>query len=221
MYLALVGHTSNLTTNYYAGSLWKSVNGGKDWQHINNITYAYGSMPGDPRYKTAEGSIMSSLAISSNNPNKIYMIGIESRLYKSLNGGANWTDITPAAISPSRISINPHDAENMYLVNGQGNPLETTDGGSTWHELKYDLALLDTGSFGYGEDKGRRWSWITFFTPMCPNGCWELLIRGTLSPATTAANPGKIFPSSRKNIATVRACFPNRDKVTRLPQSKP
>ena len=88
MYLALVGHTSNLTTNYYAGSLWKSVNGGKDWQHINNSTYAYGSMPGDPRYKTAEGSIVSSLAISPNNPNKIYMIGIESRLYKSLNGGA-------------------------------------------------------------------------------------------------------------------------------------
>lgn len=162
MYLALIGHTNNLTTNYYAGSLWKSVNGGRDWQHINNITYAYGSMPGDPRYKTAEGSIVSSLAISPKNPNTIYMIGIESRLYKSLNGGANWTDITPAAISPSRISINPHDAENMYLVNGQGNPLETTDGGSTWHELKYDLSLLDTGSFGYGEDKGRRWSWITF-----------------------------------------------------------
>jgi len=162
MYLALVGHTSNLTTNYYAGSFWKSVNGGKDWQHINNITYAYGSMPGDPRYKTAEGSIVSSLAISPNNPNKIYMIGIERRLYKSLNGGTSWTDITPAAMDPSRISINPHDAENMYLLNGQRNPLETTDGGSTWHELKYDLSLLDTGSFGYGEDKGRRWSWITF-----------------------------------------------------------
>ena len=162
MYLALVGHTSNLTTNYYAGSFWKSVNGGKDWQHINNITYAYGSMPGDPRYKTAQGSIVSSLAISPNNPNKIYMIGIESRLYKSLNGGTSWTDITPAAMDPSRISINPHDAENIYLLNGQRNPLETTDGGSTWHELNYDLSLLDTGSFGYGEDKGRRWSWITF-----------------------------------------------------------
>jgi len=162
MYLALVGHTNNLTTNYYASSFWKSVNGGKDWQHLNNINYAYGSMPGDPRYKTAQGSIVSSLAISPKNPNTIYMIGIENRMYKSLNGGTSWTDITPVAMDPSRISINPHDAENMYLLNGQRNPLETTDGGSTWHELKYDLSLLDTGSFGYGEDTDRRWSWITF-----------------------------------------------------------
>lgn len=162
MYLALVGQTNNLTTNFYAGSLWKSVNGGKDWQHLNDINYAYGSMPGDPRYKTAQGSIVSSLAISPKNPDKIYMIGIESRLYKSLNGGTSWTDITPTAMNPFRISINPHDAENMYLLNGQRNPLETTDGGSTWHELKYDLSLLDTGSFGYGEDTDRRWTWISF-----------------------------------------------------------
>jgi photosystem II stability/assembly factor-like uncharacterized protein len=166
MYLAAIGHHNNLTTNFYAGSLWKSVNGGKDWQHLNYNSLVSGSMPGDPRYKKGQGSVISSLAISPRNANTLYMIGVEYRLYKSLNGGENWTDITPDAMSPFRISINPHDAENMYLLNGQWDPLETTDGGSTWHKLKYDLSLLDTGSPGYGEDTDRRWTWITFHPDM-------------------------------------------------------
>lgn len=116
MYLALVGHTNDLTTNYYASSFWKSVNGGKDWQHVNDIYIGHGSMPGDPRYKTAQGSVPSSLQISPNNPNKLYMVGVEGRLYKSLNGGAVWTDITPAAMNPSRLIINPHDAEIRPLA---------------------------------------------------------------------------------------------------------
>jgi photosystem II stability/assembly factor-like uncharacterized protein len=166
MYLAAIGQHSDLTTSFYAGSLWKSVNGGKDWQHLNYNSFVYGSMPGNPRYKKGQGSVVSSLAISPKNPNTIYMIGVEYRLYKSLNGGENWTDITPEAMSPFRISINPHDADNMYLLDGQRNPLETTDGGSTWHKLKYNLSLLDTGSPGYGEDTDRRWTWIAFHPDM-------------------------------------------------------
>lgn len=162
MYLSAIGHTNNLTTNFYASSFWKSVNGGRDWQHVNDNTYASGSMPFDPRYKTGQGSVASSLEISPKTSNTVFMVGIEGRLYKSLNGGTSWTDITPANISPFRIKINPHDAENMYLLDGQRSPLETTDSGSTWHEMKYDLSLLDTGSFGYSPDTDRRWTWLGF-----------------------------------------------------------
>lgn len=166
MYLAAIGHHNNLTTNFYGGSLWKSVNGGKDWRHLNYNSLVSGSMPGNPRYKKGQGSVVSSLAISPKNANTLYMTGVENRLYKSLNGGENWTDITPDAMSPFRISINPHDAENMYLLNGQWDPLETTDGGSTWHKLKYSLSLLITATPGYAEDNDRRWTWITFHPDM-------------------------------------------------------
>jgi photosystem II stability/assembly factor-like uncharacterized protein len=165
MYLGTIGHTSNLTTNFYAGSLWKSVNGGKDWQHLNDNSYASGSMPFDPNYRTGQGSVVTSLAISPKNPNTAFMTGIDGRLYKSLNGGTSWTDVTPPDTRPFQIAINPHDVENMYLLDGRQNPLETTDSGSTWHEMKYDLSLLETG-FNAFYDKDRRWTWMTFHPNM-------------------------------------------------------
>jgi photosystem II stability/assembly factor-like uncharacterized protein len=161
MYLALVGHTSNTTTDFYGGSLWRSVDGGKNWQHLNDSSYASGSMVFDPHYKTGIGSVVTSLAISPRDPNILFMTGIEGRLYKSLNGGAGWADVTPPNISPFQVVINPRNAENMYLLDGQNNPLETTDSGSTWHEMKYDLTLMETG-FEAFYDKSRRWTWITF-----------------------------------------------------------
>jgi photosystem II stability/assembly factor-like uncharacterized protein len=161
MYLGTIGHTNNLTTNFYAGSLWRSVNGGRDWQHLNDNSYASGSMVFDPNYKTGSGSVVGSLAISPRDPNTVFMTGIERRLYKSLNGGKSWTDITPPNIKPFQIRINPHNVENMYLLDGQQNPLETTDSGSTWHEMDSNLSLLETG-FNDFYDKSRRWTWITF-----------------------------------------------------------
>jgi photosystem II stability/assembly factor-like uncharacterized protein len=161
MYLATVGHTSNYTTNFYAGSLWKTVNSGKNWQHLNDNSYASGSMPFDPNYNKGSGSVVTSIAISPKNPNMIFMTGINGRLYKSLNGGIGWTDVTPPNTRPYQIAINPQDIENMYLIDGQQNPLETTDSGSTWHELKYDLTLIETG-FNDFYNKDRRWTWIIF-----------------------------------------------------------
>ena len=138
MYLGTVGHTNDMTTDFYAGSLWKSVNGGKDWQRLNDNSYASGSMAFDPNYKTGSGSVVGSFAISPKNPNTVFMTGIERRLYKSLNGGTSWTDVTPPNIRPFSIKINPHNVENMYLLDGQQNPLETTDSGSTWHQMDYN-----------------------------------------------------------------------------------
>lgn len=82
--------------------------------------------------------ISQGLAIDPTNPSVLWWCNgpySGGGLYKSTDGGSNWTKIPPFD-NPLHIRINPKDRNQMYLCDGvrgsTGGFWKSTDGGSSW-----------------------------------------------------------------------------------------
>lgn len=124
-----------------SGGLWKSVNGGINWQPIF-----------DKEKVTSIGAV----AIQQNNPSVIWAGTGEGNprnslnggygLYKSLDGGKNWKLVgLEKTRNIYRIKIDPHNPNTVY-VGAIGSPwgehpergvFKTTDGGKTWDKILF------------------------------------------------------------------------------------
>jgi photosystem II stability/assembly factor-like uncharacterized protein len=111
------------------GSIRKSYDGGRTWQTIMNGI--------QPLLDTR----VSSLAIDPNNPNVLYAgLGgfFGGPLYKSVDGGANWLNISgndpylgSGIIS---IAIDPNNSNTVFVgTAGPGVVLRSTNAGMTWN----------------------------------------------------------------------------------------
>lgn len=133
---------SRCYNTWYMGkqnNLWRTTNGGASFE----IIYAFGTNV-DNQIKQIE--------VSRSNPDVIYLFqqlssGANGRLWKTTNGGANWTQITlPAgdsricAISLSATSENDLVVGFTYSSNGN-KVFRTTNGGTNWSNLT--TATLD------------------------------------------------------------------------------
>jgi hypothetical protein len=128
---------SNPNTVYAggAGNILKSNDGGTTWQ----------SLP-------LAGDATIALAIDKTNPHTVYA-GIAftnychhsfRRLFKSVNGGASWSDSSPPINGCDHINalvLHPSNSNTMYVANFDDfgdtwTPLiKTTDAGATWNAL--------------------------------------------------------------------------------------
>jgi photosystem II stability/assembly factor-like uncharacterized protein len=81
------------------------------------------------------------LAIDKNNDQTIYASGIlnsRPKIYKSLNGGTDWTEIYTEPGSNTVISsleISKKDPNVLYCGTSEGTILKTVDGGKNWKNL--------------------------------------------------------------------------------------
>lgn len=66
--------------------------------------------------------------------NALY-VGGDNYVLKSTDGGANWTDISPAADGTTWESVSFVDANNGWLGGNNGHVYRTTNGGQTWSVL--------------------------------------------------------------------------------------
>lgn len=114
--------------------LYKSIDGGLSWETISDVN------PGNGNQRIDE------VAIAPNNGNVIY-IAYPDNVFKTVDGGANWTDVTPGLNinSINYISVHPTD-ENKVLIStsGAARVLESTDGGSNWNNITHNLPNLGT-----------------------------------------------------------------------------
>jgi PKD repeat protein len=88
------------------------------------------------------------------NPNTIYVGAPAGGLWKSTNGGLNWTTTTDrlAVIGISDVAVDPTDSKTVYIATGDGDAgdtysngvLKTTDGGLTWNPTGLNFNIPNT-----------------------------------------------------------------------------
>ena len=105
-----------LFISHDAGQTWTTVEAMKG-QSIRAVTQA----PSDPR---------------------IWIVGTLKGVYRSEDGGAQWTQITPAGSMDlhevESIAIDPKDPRTIYAGTWHL-PWKSTDGGANWHNIKQGL----------------------------------------------------------------------------------
>ncbi len=94
------------------------------------------------------------------NPNTVYAGASEGGLFKTVNNGASWTNLTDAshfpALGVTSIAVHPTTPTTIYIATRGGGDygfgiLKSTDGGTTWQEV-FTLATFDNqANYNIGE----------------------------------------------------------------------
>ncbi len=144
------------------GYLWKSKDGGINWDDIGAGVIRQ----------------VSSITIHPKTSDIVYVISpvyvtSPDRLHKSVNGGKTWADITPEEVAEDAsgmsprpgmfprlgISINSTRQDTIATYSNWWQcPRFSDNGGLDWYEKQYTFGKADDGS----ERQVVRWSWLAF-----------------------------------------------------------
>ncbi len=132
-----------------ASGVFKSTDGGVTWVHASN---------GLPRYSGSLNSAhdVLALAIHPTNPSILWATTattgvvtgtIQTSLYKTIDGGLNWTESRsgiPAGLDIRALLVDPTDGNVLYAAGGgsESNPgavYKSDDGGATWRSISIGL----------------------------------------------------------------------------------
>ena len=145
VYVAAIG---NLWIPNETRGVYRSTDGGQNWERILYVSDKAGA--GD-------------LILDPNNPRVLYAStwqmkrngyrmdsgGPDSRLFKSTDGGDNWTDISERKGLPgfpwgiSGIAVSPVNSERIWVIieAAEGGVFRSDDGGKTWAKVNENRAL--------------------------------------------------------------------------------
>lgn len=120
--------------------VWKTTDRGDNWTQISNF---------------GTGSNLRYLHIAPSNANYIYT-GTYSTLYRTSDGGQNWSTITPNLPNNSAIkylAIHPNNPNQIWLAlsgyNAGEKVVSTSDGGQTWSNVSANLPNLPINCIVY------------------------------------------------------------------------
>lgn len=126
----------NSNTLYQAKKeVYKSTNGGLTWSAISAI---------------AHGGNANELEIAPSDNQYIY-VSWGSTLYRTTDGGSNWSDISPGTGTINYIDVHPTDPDRV-VVAVAGEIHESTNGGANWNEITYNLPNITYHCAIYAND---------------------------------------------------------------------
>ncbi len=147
--LAIAPSNSNILyacladSNSYTHSIQKSTNGGENWFTVgtpfDNTQAVNGTHLG------GQGWYNNVIIVHPSNPNIVYTGGIN--LFKSINGGINWSRISDGYGSPyvhvdqHAITFDPSNPEIIYF-GGDGGIFKSTNGGSSFIDVNTDFRTV-------------------------------------------------------------------------------
>jgi photosystem II stability/assembly factor-like uncharacterized protein len=150
-------NNSNTIYTAFRKNVWKSVNRGQSWQRISNFADDFGDASPIP---------LNSLAICNNNTAVMYthrpnydLAEVRQKLYKTINGGASWLDITanlPILDSGNQISylyVKDNDPNTVWASFNAFNAGEkiyvTRNGGTSWTNISGSLPNVSANCVTY------------------------------------------------------------------------
>jgi len=116
----------NANTIYHGkGEIYKSTNGAISWDTISNLQI---------------GENCNEIEIASSN-NQVIYASWGSLLYKTVNGGASWTNISPNGNWINYIDSHPTDP-NRIMIAQHSKIYESTNGGTSWNDISQNLPAI-------------------------------------------------------------------------------
>src|SRR5215813_1875121 len=87
------------------------------------------------------GGIVLSIAIDPNDPNTIYADTLGAGIFKSINGGENWSEINAGLTDRNVRALvsDPKDSNTVYAGTDRGGAFKSTNGGESWSEVNNGL----------------------------------------------------------------------------------
>jgi photosystem II stability/assembly factor-like uncharacterized protein len=133
-YPPFTGNKVNSTLYFGTWRLFVSTNLGDTWTAPGGMT----------DLTTGNFDVLSAIGVARSNPNVIYTGSSEGRAMVSVNGGANWMDITAGLPQRSitSITVSPTNPALAYLTvsgYGSGHIFLTTNTGANWMDLSNNL----------------------------------------------------------------------------------
>lgn len=178
----------------YAGSaqgVIKSLDGGATWKMT-----AYDQRAGYPG-----GSQIWAMEVKADDPNTV-VFAIDNKLYRTINGGTNWTTSNLTGTSVRDLRALPADPKILFMTIKNGTMAElrrSADFGATWTKVTNGFPTSITGFTGEMA--------LVAVTPAAPKSVWVHLI--CTETATAVAKTYDVYKSvdgglsfSRLNIAT-------------------
>ena len=116
-----------------------------------------GNIPGLAIQSTGR---LTAIAVHPSDPNVIYIGGAQGGVWKTTNGGANWTPLTDreCSLAMGWIVLDPVDPDIVYAATGEQHfsgdsyygcgVLRSTDGGATWTQLGAEVFDVGTATSG-------------------------------------------------------------------------
>jgi photosystem II stability/assembly factor-like uncharacterized protein len=134
---------NNPQTLYYgANRLYKSTNRAQNWQVISpDLTN--GGANGEVVYGT-----ITTIAVAPSNSQYIYVGTDDGNVWRSQNGGTNWTEITAGLPLRwvTRLAVDPYDSQVIYVTfsgyrydSYLPHVFRSNNGGGNWEEISGDL----------------------------------------------------------------------------------
>ncbi|MES2775931.1 MAG: 3-coathanger stack domain-containing protein [Bacteroidota bacterium] len=111
------------------------------------VQSAYGNWLAVGPLNTTDGiGRVDRLAFHPNNANIVYAGSTAGGLWRTIDGGANWTNLTPNISSGgiSGIVIDPNNTNNMYILTGDGDSDFPSGGGlvQAWGYMRLSIGVL-------------------------------------------------------------------------------
>ena len=112
--------------------IYRSVNGGVNWQFVTNVP-------------TATGSGIQSLAADPNDPATVYAGSYSDGLYVSVNGGVSWiaSNAGLADLNVSAIAVSPSNPSILYAVGFYSGVYKSSDKGANWVQVLSEYYVTD------------------------------------------------------------------------------